>query len=146
MCLTGQGGALKDSSYELSHHFPRRALPRKDCWSVALISLCQAWSSSHTRHTNDRQPEAYRTLNKRGRIPCVFPHEDTSWSRAAVGCRVSMGELAQNNTSSAEGLSALLVCFFLLSSFFNPSLPPTALPLSSVHPTSFGIDHFPMQL
>lgn len=37
---------------------------------------------THTvRHTNDCQPGAYRTPNKRGHIPCVFPHEDTSCSR-----------------------------------------------------------------
>lgn len=64
-CSTGQRGgwALRDSSHELSHCFPSEALTLNGL-SGGLIGLCQAWSLSHIRHTSDRQPGAYHTLNK----------------------------------------------------------------------------------
>lgn len=82
--------------------------------SVALIALCQAWSSSHIRHTNC-QTGAYRTLNKRGHIPGVFPHEVTSCSRGKVGCWEFTGGSGEKDTSSAEGLiSSAYVFYFSL--------------------------------
>lgn len=134
---------MKDSSHKTSHCFPGRVYtPERTRLNVALISRCQAWSLSHMRHTNDRQPGAYRTLNKRGHIPCVFPHGDTSCSRGRVGYWKSTGDWPRKTLPLPKALSALFVFFFLLlsrclsfslspfslSSPFNPSMPPAPLP------------------
>lgn len=112
---------------------------QKGLWSVSLI--CQAWSLSHIRHTNDRQPGAYHALNKRGRIPCVFPHEDTSCSRGRVGFWVSFGNIPRTTLPPPKVLSAHFVFLFffpsLLSSSFNKFLPPTLLPTPLISP--FGL-------
>lgn len=137
MHITGHLGASKDSSHELSHCFPRRALPlpRKDCWSVALISLCQACSSSYRRHINDRQPEAYRTLNKRGRIPCVFPHEDTSCSSGMQGLNGGIGSEQHFLCWRLISPAYVFLPHYLHSSTHS-CLPPRIF-LSSVHPTRY---------
>lgn len=81
-----------------------------------------------------RQTGAYRTLNKRGHIPYVFPHEVTSCSRGRVGCWESTGIRLRTTLPLPKVLSALCCCCFFffspssLSSSFNPSLPPTLLP------------------
>lgn len=86
---------------------------QKGLWSVSLI--CQAWSLSHIRHTNDRQPGAYHALNKRGRIPCVFPHEDTSCSRGRVGFWVSFGNIPRTTLPPPKVLSAHFAFLFFFS-------------------------------
>lgn len=125
-----RGGALEDSSHWTSHCFPRRVLPRKGLPSAALICLCQAWSLSHIRHTSDRQPGAYHTLNKRGHIPCVFPHEDTSCSRGSLGHGESTGDWLR--TTHPLPIGSYQLCF--LSTPSSPSLHPSIhlhLPLCS---------------
>lgn len=80
--------------------------------SIARIALCQACSSSHTQDTHERRRTgAYHTLNKRGRIPDVFPHEVTSCSRGRAGCWESTGGSAEKDASSAEGLIGTVYVF-----------------------------------
>lgn len=91
--------------------------------SVALIALCQACSLSHT-HTEDtherRRTGAYRTLNKRGRIPDVFPHEVTSCSGGKNGMLgIHWGNRPRRTLPPPKDLSALFMFFH-----HSPSLPP----------------------
>lgn len=137
-CSMSQGGALKDSSHKDQSLFSWEGLTQKGLWSVALISLCQAWSLSHIRHTNDRQPGAYHTLNKRGHIPCVFPHEDTSCSRGREGYWESTGDWPRMTLPLPKVLSALFVfSLSLCLHYLHPSIHlylPLCFPLSSSLP------------
>lgn len=94
-----------------------------------LVSVCtdrplpslQLVTHTHAR-THQRCPTgAYRTLNKRGRIPDVFPHEATSCSGGRTGCWESTGESAEKDASSAEGLIGT-VCVFHHSPSSSPSV------------------------
>lgn len=62
-----------------------------------------------------RQTGAYRTLNKRGHIPYVFPHEVTSCSRGRMGCWESTGDRLRRTLPLPKDLSALFMFFFSLS-------------------------------
>lgn len=82
-------------------------------------------------------------LNKRGHIPCVFPHENTSCSRGKSGTLGVHWGLAENDTSFAEGLISFVCVFFspplLHLHYLHPSIITTShsVPLSP-HPP-FGI-------
>lgn len=137
-CSISQGGALKDSSHKTSHCFPRRDLTQKGLWSVAPISFCQAWSLSHIRHTTDRQTGAYRTLNKRGHIPGVFPHEDTSCSGGEEWDNWgSAGDWPRATLPLPKVLSALFVFFFcsVFTIFILQSISTTHSASHSPHPS-----------
>lgn len=91
--------------------------------SVALITLCQACSSSHTQDTHERRRTgAYRTLNKRGRIPDVFPHEVTSCSRGRAGCWESTGGSAREGRFLRRRTYRHCLCFPPLSHPPTPSV------------------------
>lgn len=84
-----------------------------------------------------RQTGAYRTLNKRGHIPYVFPHEVTSCSRGRMGWWESTGDGLRRTLPLPKGLSALFMFYFSLSSLsssFHPSPPPTLLPALLILP------------
>lgn len=104
-------GLLKDSSHKTSHCFPRRVLPRKAVECCSDHPLPSLEIVTHKTH-KCRQTGAYRTLNKRGHIPGVFPHEVTSCSRGRMGCWEFTGDLPRRTLPPPEDLSALFLFFF----------------------------------
>lgn len=118
--IEGQRTDHKGSNLKTSHCFSGRVLPRKtaECRSgCPLPSLELVTHKTHKRC----QTGAYRTLNKRGRIPGVFPHEVTSCNRGRMGCWEFTGDLLRRTLPPPKVLSALFM--------FSPSL---SSPLSSL--------------
>lgn len=132
--------------------------------SVALIAVCQACSSSHTQDTHERRRTgAYRTLNKRGRIPDVFPHEVTSCSRGRAGCWESTGVSAREGRFLRRRTYRHCLCFpplplpplrlwlhyLHLSIHLRPSSPsssPTQIPLPASLIPPAGISRLDLKL
>lgn len=107
--LTG-GERLIRTDRETSQCFSGRVLPRTtaECRSDRpLPSLELVTHKTHKRC----QTGAYRTLNKRGHIPSVFPHEVTSCSRGKNGMLGIHWGSAEKDTSSAEGLIGSVYVF-----------------------------------
>lgn len=115
MHMDRQGEAHKDSDRETSHCFSGRVLPRKtaECRSVRPLPSLEL--VTHKTH-KCCQTGAYRTLNKRGHIPGVFPHEVTSCSKGRMGCWEFTGDLLRRTLPPPKVLSALFM-------FFPQSLP-----------------------
>lgn len=136
-CSDRRREAHNDSHHETSHCFSGRVLPRRtaECRSDRpLPSLELVTHKTHKRC----QTGAYRTLNKRGHIPGVFPHEVTSCSRGRMGCWEFTGDLLRRTLPPPKVLSALFMFFFsfsllLFPHYFHLSIhlyPPVPLSVS----------------
>lgn len=112
-----QGGSEphKDSDHKTSHCFSGRVLPRKTAECRSDRPLPSLELVTHKTH-KCCQTGAYRTLNKRGHIPGVFPHEVTSCSRGRMGCWEFTGDLLRRTLPPPKVLSALFM-------FFSPLFP-----------------------
>lgn len=110
MLMDRQGEAHKDSDRETSHCFSGRVLPRK---TAECRSECPLPSLELVTHKTHKccQTGAYRTLNKRGHIPGVFPHEVTSCSKGRMGCWEFTGDLLRRTLPPPKVLSALFMFF-----------------------------------
>lgn len=105
----------REAQNETSHCFCGRVSPRKtaECRSDRPLSSLEL--VTHKTH-KCCQTGAYHTLNKRGHIPGVFPHEVTSCSRGRMGCWEFTGDLLRRTLPPPKVLSALFM-------FFSFSLP-----------------------
>lgn len=98
---------------ETSHRFSGMVLPRKTAECRSERPLPSLELVTHKTH-KCCQTGAYHTLNKRGHIPGVFPHEVTSCRRGKNGMLGIHWGSAGKDTSFAEGLSSSVYVFFLL--------------------------------
>lgn len=125
---------------QTSHCFPWRVLPERAVECCSDQPLPSLELVTHKTH-KCRQTGAYRTLNKRGHIPYVFPHEVTSCSRGRLGCWESTGDRLRTTLPLPKGLiSSICVFFFSLClQYLHLSIHPY-LPLSFQLSSSFPLE------
>lgn len=117
--------------------FSWEGLTQKGLLSAALIRLCQAWSSSHIRHTNDRQPGALSHAKQKGPHSLRIPTREHILQQGEEWDTGSPLGIGWERHFLCRGSYQLCLCFFppLCLHYLHPSIISTSHSVSrSPHP------------